>query len=180
MYDTVNHGPVSCSIPADTNIQYQTSQEMFVYLNTAAETLYEAPRGLSKRLKHLIISLIMIFEYKTLQRNFLFTLPAVLPSASASTLSFFPCLSNRILSLFPSASLSTAFSSWFCSSHHFVWTILISIFPVSHLFPSKANTQMCCFCGVAPSLSTWHLTLSECCLLSFIFCPLSFLTVHPT
>lgn len=39
---------------------------MFVYLNTAAETLYEAPQGLSEMLKHFIVSLIMISEYKTL------------------------------------------------------------------------------------------------------------------
>lgn len=104
----------SSSVPADTNIQYKTSQKMFVYLHTAAETLYEAPQGLSQRSKHFIISLIMIFECKTLQKNFPFTLANNSPFCLCQhSVYFFPCLSNRILSVFPSVSLSIGFSSWF-------------------------------------------------------------------
>lgn len=115
---------------------------------------------------------------KLCRGTFFSPLPTILPSASASTLPFFPCLSNRILSLFPSASLSTGFSSWFSAIPLFgqfsSLCLHLPSFPLIHF--KHSNVLFLC---VAPGLSIWHITqwmLSSFC----IFCPLSFLTVHST
>lgn len=128
------------------------------------EPLYETSPELFQRSKHFIMWLIMVSQYSILQRYFLF------PFTLANHSPFLSLLLYTILSLFPSVSslLVSQFlifqPSFGLDNSHLYFSIPLT----SPLFPSKANTQICCFCGIVSSISLWHHTRNVRCLFSLL------------
>lgn len=173
MYDTVNHGPASCSVQLCPRWYKYTIQNLPEDVCLSEHSSWKAVWSSSGTFPE-VETFHYIFDHDCWVQDFaeelpfhpcqqfsLPPLPALCLSFPVSQIGFCP---YSLQLPFPLVSVPDFQPSFRLDNSH----LYFSIPPVSHLFTSKAKTQMCCFLSVASSLSIWHLTLSVCCLL-FLF-----------